>query len=333
MLNFALFGAGRIGKMHAKNIQSMAQANLKYVFDVYAPAAQDVAAANGAQAISTIDEVLNDSEVDAVLIATSTDTHVDLIIQAAKAGKAILCEKPIDLDTEIVNRCLDEIKECQVPIQIGFNRRYDPSHAAAAKAAQDGGLGKLEQVVITSRDPGMAPVEYLKSSGGIFRDMIIHDFDMARFVLNEEIVEVQAIGSALVDEKITEIGDVDSAMLIMKSESGKLVHVNGSRRASYGYDQRVEVFCEGGMAISNNQTATSLERYTKHTTQEKAPLHNFFIDRYEDAYNLQLISFIENVEAGTPVTPSFEDGRRAQMLADAAQKSLETGEKVVLAWS
>lgn len=332
MLNFALFGAGRIGKMHAQNIQAFAQSNLKYVFDVYGPAAEAVAKATGAKVADSVEMALADPDVDAVLIATSTDTHVELIIKAAKAGKAILCEKPIDLDTATVNACLEQIKDCHVPIQIGFNRRYDPSHAAVVKAAQDGSIGKLEQIIITSRDPGMAPVEYLKSSGGIFRDMIIHDFDMARFVLGEEIVELQAFGSAMVDEKITEIGDVDSVMVIMKSQSGRLIHINGSRRAIYGYDQRVEAFGSEGMVISNNQTPTSVTRYTKDTTQVKDPLYNFFIDRYVDAYNLQLTSFIENVLAKKPVSPSFEDGRRAQVLADAAQQSLETGQKVTLSW-
>ena len=330
MLTFALFGAGRIGKMHAENIHAFAQSEIKYVFDVYTPAAQEVADQTGAIVADNVDIALADPEVDAVLIATSTDTHVDLIIKAAKAGKAILCEKPIDLDTNKVNQCLEAIKDCHVPIQIGFNRRYDPSHSAVAKAAKDGSIGKLEQLIITSRDPGMAPVEYLKSSGGIFRDMIIHDFDMARFVLGEEIVELQAFGSALVDEKITEIGDVDSVMLVMKSESGKLIHINGSRRASYGYDQRVEAFGSDGMVISNNQTPTSVTRYSADKTNEKDPLYNFFIDRYEAAYNLQLTSFIENVLAKQAVSPSFEDGKRAQMLADAAQQSLETGQAVTL---
>ncbi|BFM51418.1 inositol 2-dehydrogenase [Marinomonas sp. THO17] len=332
MLNFALFGAGRIGKMHAQNLQAFAHSNLKYVYDVYAPAAQEVAKATGAKVAASVDDALADPEVDAVLIATSTDTHVDLIIKAAKAGKAILCEKPIDLDTATVNACMEEIKDCNVPIQIGFNRRFDPSHGAAAKAAHDGSVGKLEQVIISSRDPGMAPVEYLKSSGGIFRDMIIHDFDMARFILGEEVVEIQAFGSALVDEKITEIGDVDSVMINMKSQSGRLIHINGSRRATYGYDQRVEVFGSEGMVISDNQTPTSVVRYNTDTTGVKDPLFNFFTDRYGAAYNLQLTAFIENVMAKRPVSPSFEDGRRAQILADAAQKSFDTGEKVTLSW-
>jgi len=330
MLTFALFGAGRIGKMHAQNIHAFAQSQLKYVFDVYTPTAQEVADSTGALVADNIDIALADPDVDAVLIATSTDTHVDLIIRAAKAGKAILCEKPIDLDIDKVNYCLDAIAGCDVPIQIGFNRRFDPSHNAAALAAKDGSIGQLEQLIITSRDPGMAPVEYLKSSGGIFRDMIIHDFDMARFILNEEIIELQVMGSALVDEKITDIGDVDSVMIIMKSESGKLIHINGSRRASYGYDQRVEVFGSEGMVISNNQTPTSITRFSMQQTQVQDPLYSFFIDRYEAAYNLQLTSFIKNVLENNPVSPNFEDGKKAQELAEAAQRSLISGNPVML---
>lgn len=332
MLKFALFGAGRIGKMHAQNIHASTNAQLKYVYDVYPPAALLVAEQTGATVADSVEVALQDAEVDAVLIATSTDTHVELITQAAKAGKAILCEKPIDLDTARVNQCLQDIKGCPVPIQIGFNRRYDPSHAEVAQAVQKGEVGQLEQIVITSRDPGMAPVEYLTSSGGIFRDMIIHDFDMARYVLGEEITELQAYGSALVDPEITRIGDVDSVMLIMKTASGKLVHINGSRRAAYGYDQRVEAFGSEGMVVSENQTATSVRRFNKAQTDMNGPLLNFFIDRYAKAYDAQLNAFIDNVMKGLPVTPSFEDGRRAQILADAAQQSLETGLPVRLAW-
>ena len=332
MLNFALFGAGRIGKMHAQNIQASTNACLKYVYDVYPVAAQEVAQKTGAKVADTIEMALQDASVDAVLIATSTDTHVELIIRAAKAGKAILCEKPIDLDTDRVNYCLQQMQDCPVPIQIGFNRRFDPSHGAVAQAVRDGQLGELEQLIITSRDPGMAPVEYLKTSGGIFRDMVIHDFDMARFILAEEIVELQAFGSALVDPEISTIGDVDSVMLIMKTASGKLVHINGSRRAVYGYDQRVEAFGSQGMVLSNNQTPTSVTHFSQTATSVQAPLYNFFIDRYEQAYRDQLTAFIDNVSQGKPVSPSFEDGRRAQMLADAAQQSLESGQAVTLQW-
>ncbi|OMH29429.1 inositol 2-dehydrogenase [Motiliproteus sp. MSK22-1] len=332
MIRFALFGAGRIGKMHADNIAAHPNAELLYVYDLYQPSATETAAKHQAQVAESVEQALNDDQVNAVLIATSTDTHVDLLIKAAKAGKAILCEKPIDLDTDRVNRCWEEIKDCDVPIQIGFNRRFDPSHNEVKQAVRAGDIGELEQLIITSRDPGLAPLEYLKVSGGIFRDMLIHDFDIARFILGEEPVELHVIGSALIDPAVEEIGDIDSAMVLLKTASGKLVHINASRRASYGYDQRIEAFGSAGMVQSNNQTATSVSRYTEQSTAVKGPLLNFFIDRYGAAYDLQLGAFIDAVSAGEPVSPSFEDGHRAQQLADAAQQALDTGEVVRLQW-
>ena len=305
---------------------------LLYVYDVYQPSATDTAMKHQAQVAESVEQALNDSRVNAVLIATSTDTHVDLLIQAAKAGKAILCEKPIDLDTARVNQCWEEIKDCDVPIQIGFNRRFDPSHNEVKQAVAAGDIGNLEQLIITSRDPGLAPVEYLKVSGGIFRDMLIHDFDIARFILGEEPVQLHVIGSALIDPAVAEIGDVDSAMVLLRTATGKLIHINASRRASYGYDQRIEAFGSTGMVQSNNQTATTVTRYTEQNTGVKGPLLNFFIDRYSTAYERQLGAFIDAVSAGEPVSPSFEDGRRAQKLADAAQQALETGEVVELDW-
>ncbi|MEH6650382.1 MAG: inositol 2-dehydrogenase [Motiliproteus sp.] len=330
MIGFALFGAGRIGKMHADYIAAHPQAELLYVYDNYQPAASSTAEKHGAIAAESIEQVLNDDRVQAVLIATSTDTHVGLLIAAAKAGKAILCEKPIDLDTQIVERCWDQIKDYGVPIQIGFNRRFDSGHSALREAVAAGELGSLEQLIITSRDPGLAPLDYLKVSGGLFRDMAIHDFDIARFILGEEPVEIQVMGSALVDPQVAEIGDVDSAMIIMKTASGKLIHINCSRRSAYGYDQRIEAFGSDGMLLSDNPRPNGLTRYSAQSTGQQEPLFDFFIDRYQQAYALQLNGFVEALQQGRPVTPSFEDGLRAQRLADAAQQALETGEAVTL---
>ncbi|MEH6577483.1 MAG: inositol 2-dehydrogenase [Amphritea sp.] len=330
MIGFALFGAGRIGKMHAEYIADHPQAELLYVYDHYQPAASETAEKNGALVAESVDQVLNDERVQAVLIATSTDTHVDLLIAAAKAGKAILCEKPIDLDTKIVERCWEEVKDCNVPIQIGFNRRFDSGHSALRAAVAAGELGSLEQLIITSRDPGLAPIEYLKVSGGLFRDMAIHDFDIARFILGEEPVEIQVFGSALVDPQVAEIGDVDSAMIIMKTASGKLVHINCSRRSVYGYDQRIEAFGSEGMLLSDNPRPNGLTRYSAQSTGSREPLYDFFIDRYQQAYDLQLNAFVEALEEGKPVSPSFQDGLRAQRLADAAQQALESGLAVKL---
>lgn len=287
-----------------------------------------MAAKHGAKVAETPEQAIESAEVDAVLIASSTDTHVDLLTRAAKAGKAVLCEKPIDLDIGRVERCRSEIRDCRVPIQLGFNRRWDPSHRAVADAVRNGEIGALEQLVITSRDPGMPPVNYLTGSGGIFRDMMIHDFDLARFVLGEDPVEVTATGSGLVDPEIVKIGDVDSAMVLMRTASGKLVHINNSRRACYGYDQRVEAFGSKGMVISNNLTATSVTRFDALRTGVRDPLLNFFIDRYADAYRIQIDAFIDAVAKGREPTPGFEDGRKALLLADAALQSLQTGKTI-----
>ena len=328
MVKFALFGAGRIGRMHAAIIAADPQAELTYVYDAVGAAAAEVAGKHGARIAPDVGAALGDKSVDAVLIASPTPTHVDLITRAAKAGKAILCEKPIDLDSKRVDQCRDEIRDCNVAIQIGFNRRYDPTHRAVAEAARSGEIGAVEQVIITSRDPGPPPAEYLKASGGLFRDMTIHDFDLARFMLGEEPVEVQAMGSVLVDPAIGGLGDIDSAMITLKTARGVLCTINNSRRAVYGYDQRVEVFGSKGMVCSDNPRPTAVTRTGAKATEVRDPLFNFFIDRYRDAYVAQLADFIDAVEHKRPPSFTFEDGRREQLLADAALESLNTGRTV-----
>ncbi|UTW11202.1 inositol 2-dehydrogenase [Marinobacterium rhizophilum] len=330
MLTIALFGAGRIGRMHAANIAAHPHARLAYVFDVNTQVAQDVASQYGVTAIETVEQALADDKVQAILIATPTDTHVDLIIRAAKAGKAILCEKPIDLDISKVDRCLDEIKDCDVPIQMGFNRRFDPSHNAVERAVKSGEMGQLESLIITSRDPGLPPAEYLQHSGGLFRDMMIHDFDMARYIMKDTPVSISVMGAVLVDKELSRFGDVDTAMAIIQFASGALCHINCSRRAVYGYDQRIEAFGSAGMILSNNQTPTSVTRHTASATAAREPLQDFFITRYQDSYRLQLDAFIAAVIEGKPVSPSFQDGRLALLMANAAQQSLETGQIVKL---
>ncbi|GAC13917.1 inositol 2-dehydrogenase [Aliiglaciecola lipolytica] len=331
MINFALLGAGRIGKMHAALIAASPQARLSYVFDSHSPSAVALAESYGATVAESVDVILQDQSIDAILIATSTDTHVGFIIQAAKAGKAILCEKPIDLSTKLVTDCWQQIKDCNVPIQIGFNRRFDPTHATLQGKLTAGEIGELQQLIITSRDPDIAPAEYLRNSGGIFRDMIIHDFDMLRFITGEEITEVHAIGSTLIDPKLAQFGDVDSVMLTLKTASGKLCHINGSRRCVYGYDQRIEAFGANGMLQSTNPLPHSVSMSTPQNTASHSPLNPFFIERYQQAYQAQLSSFINCLINKTAPSPSFLDGLRAQQLADAAQQSLDTGLPVKLA--
>ena len=328
MLRFGLFGAGRIGSMHARNLAANPRVELSYVYDVDELAARKAAEGASARLAPDITTILTDAAVDAVLIASPTNTHVDLIRQSAKAGKAVLCEKPIALDIALVNECRDQIANCEAPVQIGFNRRFDPSHSALNEAVQNGEIGRIEKLLITSRDPAPPPADYVKISGGLFRDMMIHDFDLARFIMADEPVDVSAIGSALVEPEIASLGDIDTAMVMMKMTSGALCHINCSRRAVYGYDQRVEAFGPGGMLLSNNRTRTTVERYGKQAAAAREPLLNFFIERYSEAYFNQVNAFVDAVEQGTAASPSFEDGRRALILANAAGESLETGRSV-----
>ena len=328
MLKFALFGAGRIGRMHAANLAGHKKAELLWVYDINQAAGDEVAASFGARSSSTMEEPLSDPEVDAVLIATSTDTHAPLIVESAKAGKAVFCEKPIDLSLEKVDWCRDQIRNLDVPVQIGFNRRFDPSHRKVALAAQNGEIGALEQVLISSRDPEPPPKEYYLVAGGMLRDMTIHDFDLARFVLNEEVEKVTALSATLFDPVAREIGEIDSVMILMQTESGKLCHINNSRHASYGYDQRLEAHGSKGMIRSENHEQTTVERFYERGSSMRDPLPFFFIERYQQAFLDQLDGFIESIESNKPTQVTIEDGRRALILANAAYESLETGRTV-----
>ncbi len=329
MIQFAQFGAGRIGAIHAGNLAASGRARLRHVVDVHAPSAESLAARYGAR-VSDTAAALADPEVGAVLIASSTDTHADLVIAAARAGKAIFCEKPIDLSLARVDACLAEVKRAGVKMLVGFNRRFDPSFAELHRRIGAGAIGRLEQVIITSRDPGPPPVSYIKVSGGLFRDMTIHDFDMARWMLCEEPVEVFAYAANLVDPAIGEAGDVDSAMVLLKTASGRMAHINNSRRAAYGYDQRVEAHGSGGRLIAGNRTPTTVELADANAVSADKPLH-FFLERYAEAYRIELAAFLDALEKDTPMPVGAEDGRQALVLADAAFESIRTGRPVRVA--
>jgi myo-inositol 2-dehydrogenase/D-chiro-inositol 1-dehydrogenase len=330
MVSFAVLGCGRIGRMHARNIKAHPRAELVSVFDVVAKSAADTAAELGAGVAASVGDVLADRRVDAVFIASSTDTHVDLLTRAAKAGKAVLCEKPIDLDIDKVDACWAEIGPLNPLVMVGFNRRFDPSFKAVRDRLQAGEIGKLEQVVITSRDPAPAPAEYLKGSGGLFRDMTIHDFDMARYLAGD-IVAVQAMGANLIDPGIKEIGDIDAAMVVLRAASGALIHINNSRRCAYGYDQRVEAFGEKGMLQAHNRHPTTVAAWGAERTNAGDPALNFFIERYREAYDAEIDYFVDCIEQSTAPLAGFADGREALRLADAALESLRTGSVVRLA--
>ena len=329
MINFSLMGAGRIGKMHAKIISSHPNTNLKYVFDVNSKFANEVSKSTKCSKAKSPEEAINSKNIDAVLIASATPTHTKFITMAAKAGKAIFCEKPIDLDIKKVNKCLDKIKNTKVPIQIGFNRRFDSSHAKVQQARLKKDIGELEMIIITSRDPEPPGMDYLKAAGGFFRDTTIHDFDLTRFILGDDpVVQISAFGEALFDKNVKKQKDHDTAMFILKSKKGVLIHINNSRRAVYGYDQRVEVFGSKGMIISNNQTPTSVEKFTSKSTNVKDPIHFFFIERYEQAYKDQFNEFVKCVKSKTKPKVTFEDGKNALIIANAAYESYKSGKVV-----
>ena len=329
-MRFALFGAGRIGRMHADNLVRHPGVELAYVFDVVAAAAKACADAHGAIAARSIDQALGDASVDAVLIASSTDTHVDLITASVEAGKAVLCEKPIDLDIARVDRCREAIRGKKPRVMIGFNRRFDPSFRAVHDGIRAGKIGELRQLVITSRDPEVPPVAYMKVAGGLLRDMTIHDFDLARFLLGEEPVKVSCFAQALISEEVKALGDHDTAMILLETASGRQCCINNYRNAVYGYDQRIEAIGETGMLKAENRRPTTVEHWGSTATAAKDPVLHFFIERYQEAYNAEIAAFVQAVKDGTPMPVGFEDGRRALVLANAAYQSLSSGRAVTL---
>jgi len=328
MSAFALFGAGRIGRIHARNLHERGGARVKYVVDVNHEAAAALAATCGAEVVSAA-QALGDAEVAAVVIASSTDTHADLVTDSARAGKAIFCEKPIDLSVERARACLAEVRKANVPFLVGFNRRYDPAFSRLQREIAAGAVGNVEVVSITSRDPNPPPPEYIARSGGLFRDMMIHDLDMARWLLGEEPVSVFARGSALVDPRIGAAGDIDTAMVMLETASGRLCQITNSRRCVYGYDQRIEVFGSAGMVRADNVTATTVEKANgEGFTRE--PALPFFLERYAAAYRIELDEFLKALRGEAAQLASGEDGVRALELADAAQRSLQQRKPVDL---
>lgn len=327
MLTIGLLGCGRIGRVHADSIATNPRAALARVYDPFVEAATAVGQQFGAQATSDVDAVLGDPAIDAVVIASPTPTHVDLMTRALRAGKAVLCEKPIDLDLARVDACARELGDLADRVMVGFNRRFDPSFADIHARVAAGEIGALEQLVIISRDPAPPPAAYVATSGGLLRDMTIHDFDMARFFLGE-VVEVSATGSNLVSPEIAAAGDIDGAVVVLRGASGALCSITNSRRCAFGYDQRLEAFGELGMLTAANQLPTSVRFSGAAATEVAAPYYNFFLDRYTPAYRAELDHFITAVESGTLASPGFADGRAALALADAAVESLRTGATV-----
>lgn len=325
-INIAVLGCGRIGQMHAKNVALHEMTSLACVYDINEDFANKVATDLGVHAVTNDSEIFSNAEIDAVLVASPTDTHIEFIEKSVAANKPVLCEKPIDLDINKVNESAERLKGNNVPIQLGFNRRFDPGHQEAKKSLLNGEIGDLHQCIITSRDPGMPSWEYLQASGGQFRDMTIHDFDLARFMLGEEPVKVFAIANALIEPKLkSDLNDSDTLMIIMETASGKQCHINNSRSATYGYDQRVELFGSKGMIVSDNRKPHEVRKFAKEFVNRQEPYLNFFIERYQEAYMNEITAFVEAIVNKTPPSVDFEDGRKALVLAETAYKSIASG--------
>lgn len=328
MLKIGIIGAGRIGRVHAESIRALREAGLVAVADADAELARSFAN-NFECAPLTVDNLLEDRTVEAVVIATPTSTHAGLIERAARAGKAILCEKPIDLDVERAAACAEIVREANVPCMVGFNRRFDPNFSSLKSRVKQGQVGDVQLITIISRDGSPPPLSYAKSSGGLYRDMMIHDFDMARFLLDEEPSEVFARGSVLVCPELADLNDVDTAVVILRTRSGKIGQLSCSRQASYGRDQRVEVHGSAGMIRADNVLRTSLELVNE-SGFAKDPVPNPLLERFGQAFREEMRAFVTGVRTGSPLHPSIDDGLAALRLADAATLSSQSGRLVEL---
>ncbi len=331
MKNVAIFGAGRIGRIHASNLAALPGVQLQFVCDPVAAAAADLAQRHGAR-VASIDAVLADSAIEVVAIASSTDTHSDLITRAAAAGKHIFCEKPIDMSVPRARACADAVQAAGVACMIGFQRRFDPTFNEARARMDRGEIGNPEMLVITSRDPGAPPAAYIQASGGIFRDMLIHDFDVFRWILcagGDEAEWLSATGSVLTDPSIRALGDLDSTAVTIRTRQGRLCQINTSRRAAYGYDQRFEVLGSTGMLQCGNHTPSEVVQSDAKGVRRDKP-ENFFLQRYSAAYRLEITHFFECLHSGAPFRTTIADGVAAQVLAEAAAQSCQSGQPVTL---
>ena len=326
-LRIGVIGVGRIGRMHAELIaHQVPGATLAAVYDAHEPSSRGVAADLRVPAAASLEELFG-SDLDAVAICSSSDTHVELVIAAAEAGKAVFCEKPVSLDLAELDRALDAVQEAGVPFQIGFNRRFDPGHASVHEAVRSGEIGEPHLVRIPSRDPAPPTLEYVKTSGGLFLDMMIHDFDMARYVTGREVVEVFARGTVRIEPSFAGVGDIDTALVTLVHDDGCLTAIDNSRRAAYGYDQRVEVFGSEGVAVSENPRAHAGAIVTA-KGERRPPLPYFFLERYLPSYVREWQAFVEAVKSGTTPPASVGDARAPLVIGLAALRSLHEGRPV-----
>ncbi|MDD7331986.1 inositol 2-dehydrogenase [Eubacterium sp.] len=329
-LNVGIIGAGRIGQVHANSITyHIPQAKIVAISDIYYEGAEKVAESLGIpNAYEDYHEILNNPEIDAVLICSSTDTHADIAVEAAEAGKHIFCEKPVDLTVAKIKKVIAAVEKAGVKLQIGFNRRYDHNFAEIKRLANDGKLGKLQTIKITSRDPEPPSIDYVKVSGGIFLDMTVHDFDMARFI-GGEVEEVYANAAVTVDEAIGEAGDVDTALIALKFKNGAIGVIDNCRKACYGYDQRLEVFGTGGQASAANDTPTNVSYINENGNMTDKPLY-FFLERYMQSFTDEMTEFINAVQNDELTKTTVNDGLEALRLGLAAKLSVKEHRPVKL---
>ena len=325
-LRIGVIGAGRIGKLHSNNLATrVPNAELAAISDVYEPAAKELAEKLGVpNYYNDYHKILEDPTIDAVFICSSTDTHSPISIEAAKAGKHIFCEKPIDHDLDKIKAVLEEVKKAGVKYQVGFNRRFDRNFKHVHEVVQSGGIGDVQIVKVTSRDPEAPPLSYVKVSGGIFVDMTIHDFDMVRYLSGSEVEEVSAVGACLVNPEIGQAGDVDTCIITLKFANGALGVIDNSRQAVYGYDQRIEVFGSKGCITADNETPNNTTLYTADGVQKEKPLW-FFLERYNDAFIAEENSFVDACLNGTDTVVGAFDGLQPVLIAIAAKESCEKG--------
>jgi myo-inositol 2-dehydrogenase/D-chiro-inositol 1-dehydrogenase len=324
MVKIAVVGTGFIGSVHARNVAHHPGAELVAVNDANIEAARRVSTATGAKVVADIEEVFGSKQIDAVLIATPTNTHVEYLKRSAQAGKGVYCEKPIGLDYREAEEAVRTVRATGIPVMLGFNRRFDANHAAVKQAIDEGEVGKIEIVQLTSRGPQPPPIEYVKVSGGQMRDQTIHFFDLLRWLTGDEAVEVYAIGGALVSAAIGQAGDVDTSIVSLRMASGALCQIDCSRRAAYGYDERIEVFGSEGLAESRRQNFRGMSLYKARKVIADG-LHPGWFERIEESYYRALDVFVTAVTQGTEPSPSLEDGLKAQLLADQATESLKNG--------
>ena len=329
MIGLALIGAGRMGRVHAAALRQTG-ASLVAIHDVDQTAALRLARETGAAVDPTIDATLSRPDVAGVIIATASDTHVDLTLQAVAAGKRVLCEKPLAPSLADAQRCVDALGAGAADVFLGFNRRFDPGHAAVLAAVGDRSIGKLEQLTITSRDPTPPPLDYIPRSGGLFRDMMIHDFDMTRTLLGEEPTRLYAQGSSIVDPQIGNLGDVDTAIVTLSTTSGVQAVIINSRRCAFGFDQRIEAFGSAGMALSDNPRADGFKRFGASEFGSPSRYQTFFMERYGESYRREIESFVRCVADGAPPPINAIDGLKAAYLAEAATESLARGQPIDL---